>query len=110
MNYRQWQKRNTEYFHRLSNVDKRLLREKGYHNIGWQKVKDSWKILEKFLEPKSIFDKKLQKGDLLGAINQSILEADCAHRVASQAMYQQDQYQDEVNKIANNVLNKYPVL
>ena len=80
MSYRQWQKRNTEAFQKLTKAQQKKARDRGYRNVGWQKVQTSWEILQQFQTP-SLFDARLKRGDIAGAIDQSILEADQAKNV-----------------------------
>jgi hypothetical protein len=110
LNYRQWQKRNTEAFGKLSTKQKHEARQNGYWNSGWEKVKNSWKILASFFEVISIFDTKLKKGDVLGAINQCIFEAEQVQTIAQQAIKDLDDNQTILTEIANATLNKYQFL
>lgn len=45
LNYRQWQKRNTDTFDTRTKVQQKQLRNQGYNNRGWAKVKRSWNLL-----------------------------------------------------------------
>ena len=49
LGYRQAQKRNSEKFNSLSQVKRKELRQKGYKNLGWDNVCQSWNILLKFI-------------------------------------------------------------
>ena len=68
LNYRQWQKRNTERFKALPREQQQEARARGYRNIGWDKVREAWGILTE-LTYKVL---SLKQGDLEGAINQSL--------------------------------------
>lgn len=50
MNYRQWQKRNTETFQVQTQQQQKQLRSEGYNNRGWVNVKQSWDLLVKVLK------------------------------------------------------------
>lgn len=45
LNYRQWQKRNTDTFNVRTKSQQSQLRNQGYNNRGWTKVKRSWDLL-----------------------------------------------------------------
>ena len=129
MNYRQWQKRNTEHFNRLDKLQQAESRRQGYRNVGWDSVKISWQLLEQATNkanPKivsiqknrkppsdqtsdvtSLFDRKLQKGDILGAIDQSILESEQASEIAKQGLKKLKQNREYLNKITKDALEKY---
>ena len=111
LNYRQWQKRNSTFFKKLSKSEQKEVREKGYRNIGWNNVQKSWLILQEF-KPNivSIFDHKLAKGDLVGAINVAIMNSDKTSEIASEASATLDKNQQELNKLAEDALNKYQPL
>ncbi len=87
LTYRQWQKRNSSIFNQLTKSEQKELREKGYRNIGWNKVQQSWLILQE-LDPKvvSLFDHKLAKGDLLGAIDLAIIDSENTSNIAKQTI------------------------
>jgi hypothetical protein len=55
LNYRQWQKRNTEKFNILTKEQKELARNKGYYNKGWQNVQKAWIIINKIIKNVIIF-------------------------------------------------------
>jgi hypothetical protein len=111
MNYRQWQKRNTEHFNSLAKTQQKQARQQGYCNIGWEQVQNSWKIIYK-PEPNvsSLFEHKLRKGDIIGAIELSILEADKAKHLARQAIKSLEKNQQYFDKLADETLAKYPLL
>ena len=111
MNYREWQKRNTEHFSSLNKRQQKQARHQGYCNIGWDKVKDSWKILCQLTDnTTSLFEHKLNKGDLVGAIDQSLLEAEQAKGIARKAVSALDASEKRLTKIADEALAKYPLL
>jgi hypothetical protein len=110
MNYRQWQKRNTNTFQKLTKAHQQSARQQGYYNLGWQQIQKSWGILHQFIEPPSLFDAKLKKGDLVGAIGQSILEAEKAQAIAQQGVADLKRKRKKIQELAENVLNKYQLL
>ena len=111
MNYRQWQKRNTKRFIALTKIQQKEARNQGYYNIGWEQVQNSWKILCKFTENiASLFEHKLGKGDLAGAISLSLLDAEQAKGIARKALSALDANEKRLSKIADEALAKYPLL
>ena len=110
LSYRDWQQRNTESFFKLDRSQQKELRSKGYRNIGWNHVQKSWSLLQTSFQELSLFDHKLRKGDLIGAINHSILEAEQAQDIASEALESLDKNYKEVKQIANQALAKYQLL
>jgi hypothetical protein len=111
LNYREWQKRNSSVFKQLSKSEQKEIREKGYRNIDWNNVQKSWLILTK-LNPKivSIFDHKLAKGDLIGAINIAIMDSNKTSDIASEAIDTLKDNQQRLNRLAEDALNKYQLL
>lgn len=110
MSYRQWQKRNTDSFGKLSKKQKQVARSKGYFNCGWDKVKQSWELLKNITDIPKLFDIKLSKGDISGAVNQSILEATQAQEIAKQTIKNLDGTRKKINKVARAALNEYQLL
>lgn len=121
LNYRQWQKRNTNCFKSLPKSKQQEARQKGYYNVGWNKVKQSWKILVQLtlssspsLDPDnkvfSLFEYKVNQKDLLGAINLSILEAEQAKKIAKQSLETLNKNQEKFEKLADKALEKYSIL
>jgi hypothetical protein len=110
MNYSQWRKRNTNIFNKLSNKQKKEIREHGYFNSGWHKVLKSWKVLSAFIEIPTLFDIKLKKGDISGALNQCILGAEKAQEIALQAIETLNNNHNALNKVVKTTLNKYQKL
>ncbi len=109
--YRQWQNRNTSHFNALSRIQQKKVRDQGYCNVGWDKVQSSWKLLCKCNKNiASLFEYKLQKGDIIGAIRLSLLEAEEATKIAQEAVNSIDAEQETLTKIANEALAKYPIL
>jgi hypothetical protein len=111
LNYRQWQKRNSSVFYKLNKSEQTEAREKGYRNIGWDDVQKSWLILQE-LKPNivSIFEHKLAKGDLVGAINLAIMNSDKTSEIATEAIATLEKNQQQLNKLAEDALNKYQPL
>lgn len=109
LSYRQWQKRNTDTFQQLAKAQKQTARQQGYSNVGWQNVQTSWKILQQLIPP-SLFDAKLRKGDLSGAMDQSILEAEQAQAIAQQGIADLKRKRNEIQELAEQTLNKYQLL
>ena len=112
MSYRQWQKRNTNAFNRLTKVEQQAARRMDYRNVGWQQVQQSWDILQQWIEPAtpSLFSAKLKKGNLTGAIDQSILEAEQAQKTAQQAVKNLNRKRSQIDQLAEETLNKYQLL
>lgn len=114
MNYRQWQKRNTKRFKSLTKNQQKEARNLGYCNIGWDKVQASWQIIYNFPgdTPKTttLFEYKLCKGDVIGAMELSIFEAGQAKHLAQQTTATLDETQKYFNEVADEVLAKYPLL
>lgn len=110
MSYRQWQKRNTETFRQLTKAQQQLAREQGYRNVGWQYVQQSWMILQELTQPLSLFDAKLKKGDLSGAIHQSILVAEQAQETAQQSISKLKHKRKQIQDLTEKTLNKYQLL
>ena len=121
LNYRQWQKRNTNCFKSLSKSKQKEARKQGYHNVGWNKVQQSWQILVQLtsssspsLEPNrkvfSLFEHQVNKEDLLGAINLSILEAEQAKKIAQQSLETLNKNEEKLEKLADKALEKYSIL
>lgn len=110
MSYRQWQKRNTDTFQQLTKAQQQAARQQGYRNVGWQQIQQSWKVLQQLMKPLSLFDAKLKKGDLSGAIGQSILEAEQAQEVAQQGISNLKRKHSQVQELAEKALNKYQLL
>jgi hypothetical protein len=78
LNYKQFQKRNSDKFNSLSQNSKKLARQEGYKNIGWENICQSWNILQRvtiflpvdFIEftinkAEKRYKQAKQKGDLL---------------------------------------------
>lgn len=110
MSYRQWQKRNTETFRQLNKDQQTSARNQGYFNVGWQRVQESWILLQHFNEPPTLFGAKLKKGDLVGALNQSVLEAEQAQKMAKQAVVGLEHSCDQIKELAETTLHKYQLL
>ena len=110
MSYRQWQKRNTDTLQQLTKAQQQLIRQQGYRNVGWQQVQQSWGILQQLTKPISLFDAKLKKGNLTGAIDQSILEAEQAQDVAKQGILNLKLKRNHIQGLAEKTLNKYQLL
>jgi len=111
MNYREWQRRNTKHLSLLTQVQQKQARNQGYCNIGWDKVQNSWKILCKFTDNvTSLFEHKLSKGDIVGAIELSLLDAEHAKGIAQKAVNDLDANEKRLSKVADEALAKYPLL
>lgn len=110
MNYREWQKRNTEHFNKLTKNQQKKARQQGYSNVGWQKVQKSWDIVLKIDTPPSLFEYKLRNGDITGAINLSILEAERAKDLAQKTINSLNKNQQYFDQLADEALAKYPLL
>jgi len=110
LSYRQWQKRNTDTFQQLTKAQKQAARQQGYRNMGWQQAQQAWKVLQQLAKPPSLFDAKLKKGDLAGAIDQSRLEAEQAQALAKQGVTNLKRQQKQIRELAEQTLNKYQLL
>jgi hypothetical protein len=110
MSYRQWQKRNTDAFQRLTKAQQKTGRQQGYYNVGWQRVQESWNILQQLTQLPSLFEAKLKKGDLEGAIHQSILEAGQAQELAQQSVTDLEHRRQQIHAMKEKALNKYQLL
>ncbi len=49
LNYRQAQKRNSERFNSLSQIERKKARKQGYKNLGWENVHQSWNIISNLI-------------------------------------------------------------
>lgn len=111
MGYRQWQRRNTEKFNSLTKQQKQEARSRGYYNKGWEKVKQSWKILYQLVNNVvDLFIHQLKKGNLSGAIASSIIELDKVKGLAKSTGKKLTQKQQELDSLATKYLAKYPLL
>jgi hypothetical protein len=65
LNYREAQKRNSEHFNSLKKSEQKILREKGYRNVGWQNVIKSWQLLQSKItnQPIDFIDFAIQKAE-----------------------------------------------
>ncbi|EAZ88238.1 hypothetical protein [Crocosphaera chwakensis] len=108
MNYRNWQKRNSNRFFSFSKKEQKQLREKGYYNIGWVNVRKSWQLLNNNVV--SMFDIRLQKGDLTGAIDVSVLESQKVKTLACESINNLMVLKEDLDKKINQTLSKYPLL
>ncbi|AFY78112.1 MAG: hypothetical protein IGR93_06330 [Hydrococcus sp. C42_A2020_068] len=78
LNYKQAQKRNSEKFNSFSKIEQKQARQQGYKNLGWENIRKSWTILQKFIPPSPVdfvgfaikkaedqYEQAKQGGDLL---------------------------------------------
>lgn len=107
LNYREWQKRNTKLFTQLTNKQQKELRSRGYKNVGWLNVQRSWGLLKKIDDIPKLFDKRLQSGDLVGAINHSILEAEQAQKLAQDIRKQNNEGHRKLLELVEQAKSKY---
>jgi len=114
INYRQWQKRNSELFHGLSLEQQRQARKKGYYNSGWGKVKSSWELLQDFknntYKVVSLFEHELNKGSLVKAIDLAIIESENAKKISEEGKQELEKISKNVHETADKALAKYPLL
>ena len=108
MNYCNWQKRNSNRFCSFSKKEQKQLREKGYYNIGWVNVRKSWEILNNNVV--SMFDIRLQKRDLIGAIDISVLESEKVKTLARESINNLMVLKEDLDEQLNQTLSKYPLL
>lgn len=111
MSYRQWQKRNTELFSSLTKEQQRIARQQGYCNVGWDKVQGSWRIISKLTKKiVTLFEHKLGKGDVTGAIALLISEAQQVKQLAQQAISGFDKAQQSFDQLVERGLANYSLL
>lgn len=110
MSYREWQKRNTDAFNKLTKLQQKKARKQGYYNTGWENVQKSWNVLEQSYSVTTLFDIRLKKGDLVGAIEYSMLEAELAKKTARSAVKSIDKRQSEIHALARKAQDKYQLL
>ena len=73
----------------------------------------SWQILQNLATPApvpTLFDAKLKKGDLAGAINQSLLAGEQAQTIAQKGKKNLQRQRQQVKQQAETTLNKYQLL
>lgn len=109
LSYREWQQRNSQLFKALSKKEQQKARKAGYHNVGWLKVQKSWSVLQKLRTP-SLFEVKLNKGDVAGAIDQAILGAEQAQDLARQAIDDLEASQQRSREEVAAALDRYQLL
>lgn len=65
LNYRQAQKRNTEKFNSLTQIERKQARQQGYKNLGWENVHKSWNVLQKLIptQPLDFIDFAIKKAE-----------------------------------------------
>ncbi len=106
LSYRQWQQRNTLAFKALSKDIQKEIRTKGYYNVGWEKVKKSWKLISQS-KIINLVDYKLKYGDIDGAINLVKIESENAQKIANQTIDNIQNTRYELDKLVANTINKY---
>lgn len=109
MRYLEWQKRNQQGFDNLTKIQKKEARNQGYYNRGWDKVLNSWNII-KINNVVTLFEYKLSKGDILGAIGQSIAEANQAKNFVLKSIDALDKNQELLDQLAEAKLAIYQTL
>lgn len=112
LNYRQWQKRNTDKFKTLTVAQKKEARAKGFFNRGWEQVQKSWDILMSFVNivnnsVVTIFEHKLNKGNLIGAINQSLYEIEHTAEIVEKKVENIDQLLQKATDIFNKTKKRF---
>jgi hypothetical protein len=110
MRYLEWQKRNQQGFENLTKIQKKEARNQGYYNRGWDKVLNSWKIICQINNIVTLFEYKLSKGDIIGAIGQSIAEANQAQILVRQSIDALEKNQAFLDQLASATLAKYHTL
>ena len=106
LSYRQWQQRNTSSFKALSKDIQKEIRGKGYYNVGWEKVKKSWKLISE-LKIVNLIDYKLRTVDINGAIDISLVESEKAQNLASQTINNIREKRQHLNQLVAGTLSKY---
>ncbi|NEO54468.1 MAG: hypothetical protein F6K54_16105 [Okeania sp. SIO3B5] len=112
LNYRQWQQRNTDKFKTLTVAQQKEARAQGFFNRGWDKVQTSWDILMSFVNIANnnvvtMFDHKLNKGDLIGAIDRSLHETEHIEEVLNQQVDKIDQILQKATDIFNKTKKRF---
>ena len=112
LNYRQWQKRNTDKFKKLTVSQQKEARIQGFLNRGWEQVQKSWEILMSFVNivnnnVVTMFDHKLNKGDLIGAINQSTYEAEQLENIVEKEVDKIDLLLQQATDIFNKTKKRF---
>ena len=112
LNYRQWQHRNTDKFKKLTVSQQKEARIQGFFNRGWEQVQKSWDILMSFVNIVNnnlvtMFEYKLNKGDLIGAINQSVHETEHIEEVVEQQFEKIDQLLQKAKDIFNKTKKRF---
>lgn len=113
LSYRQWQRRNTDAFKQLSKEQQQTARDQGYYNVSWKRVQASWLILQTLAAPlpvPTLFDAKLKKGDVAGAIDQSLLAADQAQTAAQEGQQKLRHQRQQIKEKAEAAIHKYQLL
>ncbi|NEQ78048.1 MAG: hypothetical protein F6K23_36630 [Okeania sp. SIO2C9] len=112
LNYRQWQQRNTDKFKTLTVAQQKEARTQGFFNRGWDRVQKSWDILMSFVNivnnnVVTMFDHKLNKGDLINAIDRSLREAEHIEEVLDQQVDKMDQLLQKATDIFNKTKKRF---
>ena len=112
LNYRQWQQRNTDKFKTLTVAQQKEARTQGFFNRGWDRVQKSWDILMSFVNivnnnVVTMFDHKLNKGDLIGAIDHSLHETEHIEEVLDQQVDKMDQLLEKATDIFNKTKKRF---
>ncbi len=106
LSYRQWQQRNTSNFKALSKNVQKDIRGNGYYNVGWEKIKSSWRLISE-LKVINLIDYKLKSGDIDGAINIVDIESTNANKIANKTIDNIQQTRHQLDKSLVNTINKY---
>jgi hypothetical protein len=114
LSYKEWQKRNTTFLSLLNANEKKDLRQRGYKNVGWQNVMETWKIIQVFIKVTPMIEKRIKKGDIMGILRHVLLDVDNGIEYAEDSIqYAEDSLQDIANvfdrakKISQHALSKY---
>ncbi|MGB3510752.1 MAG: hypothetical protein WBA93_16265 [Microcoleaceae cyanobacterium] len=112
LNYRQWQQRNTDKFKTLTVAQQKEARTQGFFNRGWDRVQKSWDILLSFVNivnnnVVTMFDHKLNKGDIIGAIDSSLHETEYVEEVLDQQIDKIDQLLQKATDIFNKTKKRF---
>lgn len=125
LSYREWQARNSLLFKECSRQQQQDLRQRGYRNVGWENVRKSWDILREYLQQSrqehgltvsdsrnvtSLFDRKLDRGHIAGAIDISLLEAEQAKQVVQEALTSLEEGHAKIETLADDILKKYQLI
>lgn len=114
MDYFQWRHRNSLYFKQLNLKQRKQVVQMGYHNVGWEGVQKSWRILQVFFEEEkkvvNLVDVYLERGDLSMAIEQLAIRAENINEMAEEGLKRLRRRRNTTRKNVQRILEKYKPL